>query len=493
MVTALFNTVKNELLAVLVLLVLGYVSFFHHLGYQHMNLWDESSYGLNALEMVQRANPIEVYLLGEPDLYNTKPPFAIWCMSVGVNMFGFTEKGVRFAAACFGLFTALMLWFASYRMTSKPWVSLVMPMILISSTGFAGEHLARTGDTDAILAFWIVTYALCFWRYTDVTSDTHRNNWLLAFFLALSCACLTKGIAGFTALPGIVAWALWQKKLKQLLVNKWLYVGAGVFLLLVPGYYLLRNQLTPGYIDTVIHFEFLGRIERQEFLNPEPRGFWFYYDQFWHQQRLVGWIWLLVPAALFIVGSKASKLRTFCLFFLFILAGISVSLGVSSTKLFWYDAPLYPVIAGVIGGAVLLLFQQVKPNYHWIIAILFTGLFVFPFSIIAKRNHTPEQTQHAREAIRAVRNDLGFTDTLFVVSSEVNFAVQFYLKQDSLYNGNIGRVIPMDDSRMRAGAYFMTCKYAREVDMNNKFILDTLYHQYECGFFRIQGIKETTQ
>ncbi|MES2780733.1 MAG: phospholipid carrier-dependent glycosyltransferase [Bacteroidota bacterium] len=491
MVYSVLKTYKHELLAMLILLVLSYLSFFHHLGYQHMNLWDESSYGLNALEMVQRGNPVELYLLGEPDLYNTKPPFAIWCMSMAIEFFGFTEKGVRFASAFFGLLTALLLWITSYRLTAKPWVSLLMPMILLSSTGFVGEHITRTGDTDGILAFWIFGYALCFYTYTQQTEQARKRQWLLAFFLTASFACLTKGIAGFTALPGIVVWAVWQKQMKELLSTKWFYIGISLFLLLVPGYYVLRNQLTPGYIDTVLHYEFLGRIERQEFLNPEPRGFWFYYNQFFNHERLVVWSWLLIPSCLWIVFAEKSRLRTFCLFLLLILTSVSVLVGISSTKLFWYDAPLYPIIAGVIGGAVLLLTQQVKPIYNWVIGIAFVGLFAYPFAIIAQRNHNPLQTQHAREAIRSVRNDLQFKDTLFIVSSDVNFSFQFYFKQDSLLYGHIGRVIPMNDTHLKTGVCFMTCKYAREADMNNIFILDTLYYQYDCAFFRIKGVKET--
>ncbi|MES2560565.1 MAG: phospholipid carrier-dependent glycosyltransferase [Bacteroidota bacterium] len=491
MVYSFIRNRKHETAAVLVLLVLSYLSFFHHLGYQHMNLWDESSYGLNALEMVQRGNPIEVYLLGKPDLYNTKPPFAIWCMSAGVKAFGFTEKGVRFASAFFGLLTALLLWFAAYRFSSKPWGALCLPLILISSTGFVGEHIARTGDTDGILAFWILGYVLSFYFYTQETETKRKRLWLMAFFMAFSFACLTKGIAGFTALPGIILWTFLQKQVRLLLSDKWFYIGITIFLLLVPGYYVLRNLLTPGYIETVIHYEFLGRIERQEFLNPEPRSFWFYYDQFWNNKRLVLWCWLLVPSALMIVFAIKSRLRTLGLFLLVVLASISVMLGVSFTKLFWYDAPLYPIIAGVIGVGILLLREQVKPLPKVVIAVVFTVLFVYPYAIIVERNHTPEQTQHVREAIRSVRQELQFKDTLLMVSSEVNFPVEFYFKQNSLWSGGVGKVIPTDDIRLKEGAYFMTCKYAREADMNNRFILDTLYHQFECGFFRIKGVKET--
>lgn len=489
MVFSRFQTWKNELLALLLLVVLGYMSFFHHLGYQHMNLWDESSYGLNALEMAQRANPVEVYLLGQPDLYNTKPPLAIWCMSIAVKCFGFTEKGVRFASAFFGFLTVFILWFSGYRITSKPFQSLLMPLVLLSSTGFVGEHLARTGDTDAILACWICVYSLCFFKYT--VDPLKSNTWLMAFFIAFSCACLTKGIAGFTAIPGIVLWAASQRLVKSLLRNKWFYIGLCIFLVLVPGYYLLRNLLTPGYIDTVVHYEFLGRIERQEFLNPEPRGFWFYYQQLWNHQRLVGWIWILIPSCFLIVFAKPGKLKRLCLFFLLMLGSISLLLGISSTKLFWYDAPLYPMMAGVIGGGLMLLMEQTKPVINVTISLGFVGLFVYPFGVIAERNHNPDQTQHVREAIRSVRNEFKYKDTLLVVSSEVNFAAQFYLVQDSLYRGRVGRIVPMDDNRMKEGAYFMTCKYAREADMNNRFILDTLYRQYECGFFRIRGRKET--
>ncbi len=137
----------------IILLILCYFSLFHQLAKQPINMWDEASYSLNAQEMIERGNPIEVYLLGKPDLYNSKPPLAIWCMAGCIKILGFNELGVRMASAIFALLTALLLWIIGIRIVKNNWIALTLPLVLISSFGYVGWHTARTGDTDAALAF----------------------------------------------------------------------------------------------------------------------------------------------------------------------------------------------------------------------------------------------------------------------------------------------------------------------------------------------------
>ncbi len=470
----------------IILLVVSYFSLFHKLGVPEMQLWDESSYAINAQEMLERGTPFRMYLNGEPELYNTKPPFAIWCMAISMKVFGFNEFAARFPSALFAFGGVLLLFFMVKKITQNGWYALFAPLVLLSSTGFIGVHEARSGDTDAILGVWILVYSVSYLRFTLSGNDNKKNKWLFLTCVGVSMACFTKGIAGLTAIPGLLLWGFYTQQLKATITNRYFYIGLCVFIIIVPGYYLLRDYLTPGYIKTVLHYEFLGRVERQEFLNPEPRSVFYFFEAMYNEQRLVVWIYMLPVSIICILFSKASQLKSVALFFACILLGVTCSLGASTTKLFWYDAPLYPLIAGVVGCSFVLLMEQF--HYRWIIGICFLVLFVYPFNIIAERNAVHYPNQHFRETLRYIRQELKEKDTLYVAEVDINFSIHFYIKED-LLQGNITRFVAPSDSVLVPGKKVITCKYAREVDVNNLFTFDTLYRYEECSFYRIKDFK----
>jgi 4-amino-4-deoxy-L-arabinose transferase-like glycosyltransferase len=470
--------------AVILLLFASYLALYEGLGADSMQLWDESSYALNAQEMLERGNPIEVYLYGKPDLYNSKPPLAIWCMATSIHFLGLNEIGVRFPAASFGLCAVLVLFIIGYRVTRDPWIALCAPLVLLSSTGFIGKHIARTGDTDSILAFWILAQSICFFLYTQATDTRKQKIWLLLTALTLSFGCLTKGIAGLTALPGLFAWLLYARKGLTMFRSPAFYMGIALFILLVPGYYVLRNMLTPGYLQAVWNFEIGGRITQQEYLNPEYRPFYYFYQAMIFDGRLMGWIFWL-PAALFIIiRSPQGVVKDLGLFFVFALGGVSFSLGLSDTKLFWYDAPLYPLIAGIIGISFALLL----PRLGSFTIGIFLAIFCLPYVFVLANNMDTSNRSHFPEFLKMVRESGHQQDSIYIIHAEIVFPLDFYAKQDAL-KGYYSKLVLPGDSLLKKGTLLITEKYAREADINSKFIVDTLSTYYGCSLYKIVGYK----
>lgn len=469
--------------------VTAYFSVFHKLDSLSMRAWDESSYALNAQEMLERKNPVEIYLLGNPDTYNSKPPFAIWCMAAGIYLFGLNELGVRIAAATFTFLTVLLLYaFGRFSLKSNI-AALTMPLILISSTGYIGEHIARTGDTDAILAFWICCSCICLFQYTRADHASKQRAYFLLSAVALTFACLTKGIAGLTPAPGMLAWLIYTRKLGALIRQPYLYIGIVFFLLLFPGYYLLRNHLTPGYLDAVIHFEIGGRLSQQEFLNPQKRGFFYFFYAMVSESRYVSWIFILPVAVLFVVRSKTvSPLKQAALFFLFAWMGVMFSLGMSSTKLFWYDAPLYPLMAGFIGCAFALMISEVTAEYKWYALLLFIAIFTVPYFMVVKNNIYREEDAHLSAFLVQLRRDKNVSDTLYIIDEDHSFPVHFYSKQEKL-KGYDSRYTRLKSVELTPGKSIITCKYAREYDVNSMFVLDTLASFAECRYYKIKSFR----
>jgi 4-amino-4-deoxy-L-arabinose transferase-like glycosyltransferase len=61
-----------------------------------ISLFDEALYANNALEMSHTNNFFVLTLDYKPDLYNTKPPLAIWLMAASIKLFGANEWAIRF-------------------------------------------------------------------------------------------------------------------------------------------------------------------------------------------------------------------------------------------------------------------------------------------------------------------------------------------------------------------------------------------------------------
>jgi hypothetical protein len=255
-----------------------------------------------------------------------------------------------------------------------------------------------------------------------------------------------------------------------------------LFIVLVPGYYVLRNMLTPGYIDAVINFEIGGRMDRQEFLNPEYRPFYYFYKAMVTDERLTTWVFLLPAAIINILISPKGSLKKLGLFFVFVLVGVSLSLALSDTKMYWYDAPLYPLIAGVIGISfgLLLSYFQTKG------IVLFLSIFCWPYSMVLVNNMDTTNRSHFPEFLKWRRQTN--PDSLYIINADVNFPLHFYAKRDEM-KGYYTKLVHPDDGVLQIGSLIITEKYAREVDVNKKFILDTLNSYEECHFYKIVGFK----
>jgi 4-amino-4-deoxy-L-arabinose transferase-like glycosyltransferase len=467
-------------------LVLSYFSLFHQLAKKPMYMWDESSYALNAQEMIETGNPIEVYLLGQPDLYNSKPPFAIWSMAICVKIFGFNELGIRMASAIFAFLSAILLWVIGFKVIKDYWLALIFPLVLLSSCGFVDWHIARTGDTDAILAFWIFLQSALIFGYTHTVDVKKANTYLLLAGIAISFGCLTKGIAGLTALPGIVAWLMYSGKFKQTFQKKEFYIGLGLFILLVIGYYWLRNKLTPHYFEVVLNNEIGGRLERQDFLNQKTLPFYFYFDYMITKGRFFVWIFVLPISMIYIFTRKRDIKKDVGVFFIFIFLSISLLLAFSKTKLEWYDAPLYALMAVIIGVSFCLLGSQHKVK----VGILFICIFAWPFYKVLSNNADASKGASLGKMMKQLRQKgKGHEkDSIHIITSNTDYSIYYYSKKDCV-NGYFSDVVSQTNASLNVGSFILTQQYERDVDVKIMFYLKSILSLKECNYYQITGKK----
>lgn len=365
---------STKYLAIAAFGLLAWLSIFLNLDMLSIRMYDEARNAISAIEMLDNGEYLVRYHDGEPDTWETKPPLLIWLQAGSIKLFGYNELAVRLPTAIAAFLTAVLLWFFCAR-RGQFWLGFFAAMALMSSRGFNDLHIARTGDHDALLTLFLVAYSLLVFELVENEGFSKRN--MLWLGLLISLAVLTKSVVGFFAAPGLLLYVVFRKKLGYFLRSPWLYAGVGLLLFIVGGYYALREYYYPGQLELVWQNELLPRYTNTSTsftFNPEP---WYYYIRNLYIRRLIPWIYFL-PVFLFF-GIKHKGTRTITLFASLQIACLLAIIS-GGTKYEWYDAPLYPFIALIIGAGTVGVLQFTKeiqrPKLQYVTVVLFALLLI---------------------------------------------------------------------------------------------------------------------
>lgn len=254
--------------------------------------------------------------------------------------------------------------------------------------GFVGEHMARTGDYDALLTFFVTGYLLSYFIFID----EEKKEYLLYTLLLITGAVMTKGIAGLLPMPALFAYTLYRKKFRSVFTTPTFYVGITLFIAIVAGYYLLREHYNPGYLKAVYNNELGGRYSD---VNENHEAPWHFYLVNLAVNRFNFW-WYLVPIGLVVAFySKAQAIKNFCVFCLIVIVCYYVVLSSSATKLWWYDMPVYPwlAVAAALGIYLLLeiIFYQNKRLGNTLIITVTLIMLISPYNAIIRYALSPRQ------------------------------------------------------------------------------------------------------
>ena len=391
------NRLFNKTFKIIIFLSIIYFPIFLHLEASAIRQWDESRLAINAFEMWQNGNFLVTHFCGEPEMWGTKPPFLIWLQTFFMTILGPSVLAIRLPSAFAGLFTCIAMLFFFDRIFKKFWLGFISVLILVTTNVYIGYHAVRTGDYDALLTLFTTIYILSFFTSLELKDTKRKNQCLLFFFLALTLAVFTKGVAGLLFIPGLFIYTIIKKHLKWIISNKYFYIGIGVFLLVIIGYYLLREASNPGYLNAVYNNELGGRY--METTEGHKHSFWFFYESLINK-RFTLW-YLFVPIGLLIgFVHKDKNIKNFAI--LLALSIISYLLVISSaqTKIELYVIVLFLLLSIFVGIAFFLAFDFIKnfsPLYEKTGVKLFPYIFLFlifisPYrQIIHKVYSTPNE------------------------------------------------------------------------------------------------------
>lgn len=483
----------STILKVILFLLLVYSPFFLHLGDLPIRIWDEARVIANTLEMSENGNYLVPHFEGRPEMWNTKPPLAIWCQLFFLKMAGNEEVSFRLPSAIAGFLTTLLILLVFTRYIKSYWFGFIAVLVLITANGYIGDHVTRTGDYDALLVLFMTFYALCFFLYTE----TRKQKFLHFFFVGLALAVLTKSIQGLLFLPALAVYLLVSRNLLNFLKNRWVYFDLVIVLIVVAGYYWLRESVNPGYLEAVFSNELGGRYlattenHRHEFT---------YYISLLYNEHFGSWL-LFVPLVFFTGYLTTDNVIRRLLIFSGILALLYLlTISFSGTKLAWYDAPLYPFLA-IIAAAVIYNFftllsaganSTAFSRQHLMPYIFLFVLFLFPYRDIVDKVYKPREipreqgfymiSHYLQDAVRGNHDIFNHT----VCYDGYNLHLRYYTDQ---LNKKGQHVTFADVSQLKEGSLVLFSQENIQKDIERTYFYQEESSHYNVKIYRINGTR----
>ncbi len=429
---------------------------------------------------------------GAPDMWNTKPPLLIWLQVVSMKFLGISEFAIRLPAAISGLLTAMILFRFSSGYLKNIGAGLLTSMVLCTTMAYLMNHGARTGDYDALLVLFMTASALCFFKYMQ-----GERNYAFHFWILLSMAVLTKGVAGMMLIPGLFIFLVFQKKLVSTFQHKKIWLGSGVFILLVAGYYLSRETVNPGYLEAVYNNEIGGRY--LETLEAHQHPFDYYYEQM-KPRGFRYWFWFVLPA--FVAGflNSSQKIKTFTLFNFLMVFPLFIILSLGGTKLEWYVLPIYPFLVMQIGwflyNILKFTISFISHNYFKKFAalLILALLFYIPVNNGLKWIHDfkefpwdvePHQPGYwLKNAMERKRN----LNDHVVLYEGYSGQIDFYLNR--LKKQGITTELKFQATGLNKGDKVLVNQQKIELQLKDKYSLQLLEEKYGCRLYLITGMHE---
>lgn len=388
-----------------------FFSFFR-LGHQPVHQWDEARTGINAIEMLENGDYINLHFGGEPDKIRAKPPLVIWLVATGFKIFGPSTWSLRLHSAIATVFIFIFL-FLLIRLYESGIFALACCLTLLSVRGIIGFHVGRTGDFDAVLLAFLLGGMYYFLKYigpgdsrggnesltngerkqwTNDAMNQWNPRWLYGAALFWGLAFLTKGPAMGVLFPGLFLFLIFTKQFQVLLKRREVYYALVLCLVFPIGWYLTvhfygiqleqpevsgRNAFERMFlydlVDRFTETEFEGKTETSDLLFffrclKENFAIWHY---FFYTTIIGTIIYLIKPGR----GVRGLFQNHLLLLSVCIWSTLGLFLSLVTTAKFWYLAPAIPFIAITLVYGMHWLQQRFSPLPYLFLAVWLLAMY----------------------------------------------------------------------------------------------------------------------
>ena len=477
---------------IFVFILISFFPLFAFLGTSPLRTWDEARVATSSYEMTKTSNPLIVTFDYQPDHWSVKPPLAIWLQALSIKAFGVNETAVRLPSAL-----AIMLLGASIiiltGLIKKPFLGFYAATIMVCSKGMLYYHTGRSADYDALLCLFMISYLLLFFLYTE----TKEKKYYLLFFVALILATLTKGVQALLPLPIIPLYLVFRKQFIAILKEKSTYIGLGLFLLFIGGYYIAREFSFPGYLKAVYENELGGRVGTV--IEGHEGGIDYYFVEL-KNNYFTYFLPLLPLAFIFNFFIKDKQARRLSIYSMSAAAFIFLIITIAKTKIPWYNAPLIPLFAIVIGVSLysihnfIISYKERIPFIGGIILIAYLALFMKPYSEIVKHIHAPKENPdyvpyYSRlELMKSIINkDVIVEDTIVYINQDNYQDFMFYFHA---LNAQGIPCIKKDLEHLEVGETVQVNEPSTLEEIREKFEYEELNFHIQSKIIRLTKLKE---
>lgn len=469
-------------------LIVCYFPIFYNLGKPTLLLWDESIYATSAIEMEKSGDYLVQYRLHGSTI---KSPLTPWLQILSMKVFGYNEFAVRLPSAIFALFTPLLIvvFFASEF--KKSILGYLSGLVLITSEGYIHWHVARTGDPDSILTFFLTTSMLFFYKF--VNDDSGKILSLGITTLSLVAAVLSKSVAGLFFLPAMFIYVIQQKKFNERTILRYSLLGAITLVLLVGAYLVLVQIYYPG----VLKSELKDLILRYSSILPgHPHHEFFYYISRFETWKFTPWIYFIPISWIVIFFGSSDEIKKFGVLIIISVISYLLIISLAQTKLAWYSAPLYPLVSILVGFALYSLFKGicglVRTNNNYLkFAMILIFIFTFycgPYSKIIMKVKSMDNVDPGgrfgsfMKNLRISKPDL--KEYSITEPFESNYHILFYMR---VFNSRHGYKINIkhEADELDEGEITMVCDSETIQKITKVWNVEEIEGYNGCELFRI--------
>jgi 4-amino-4-deoxy-L-arabinose transferase-like glycosyltransferase len=483
--------------AIILFALVAYFPLFLHLGSFPLKNFDESLFAIRAYKMAHYGEYLYNFrdLPDGPSSTNVKPTFFTTIQALSYKIIGYNELALRIPVAlCVVLLLFYFLRFSKQE-TGSYLFGFFCGMVLLTSIGFIRVHVARTGDHDAPLAVFGWLSLLYFFKYLQNDRQSSRDLWIFTFFLI--AGTLTKSVSGLFFCPAMLLYSLYKKQFVALLKTRDFWLAIAAFVISVGSFYVIREIEHPGFWKFIVKGElggrYLGTLNGHNF----P---WYWYAVRLYKIKFMPWLLLLPVGIGLMITDKNRRLADFGV--LMTLAGITwmTVISTAQTKLEWYDASLYPVMAMLVGYVLYRAYQLVmsyvpiKSNAlrSGLTVLIFILVFAFPYKKIIEKVYQPKDIDYPGERygllISQVKNKYPDLKEFTIQYNSFSTHILFYQLVYNQHRGyHISRIDKPEEARV--GMTVMSCDPNDVKYLEENFVVEPITGKEGCKLLRLLELR----
>lgn len=207
---------------------------FFRLGGHPIEESAEARIGINAIEILQNSNYLNLSYGGNPDQFQYESSLVNWLVATNFSLFGYSTFSLRLHSAIGAIFIFFFL-FKTINLYRPPFFAFGVCLMLFSVQAIIGFHLSHTGNANAIWMAFLFAGLYYFLRYLDFMRyhDIYKAAILWGF------AFLAKGAALGMLFPGLLLYLWLDGRLMHVLRLREVYKAVGILLLFPVIWFLI--------------------------------------------------------------------------------------------------------------------------------------------------------------------------------------------------------------------------------------------------------------